>query len=116
MIQAGDFGVLYYFEHIDKNVNPEIYDPVSYEQWKMLRELEPTKFRNGYDFYVTSKKEQFDSEVERRKSCSLEIKTVHFDLTYQNLKGTQKTLTKIQENILFDKWSDKELVNKILKR
>lgn len=116
MIQAADFGILYYFENIDKNPNPEIYDPVSYEQWKMLRELEPTKFRKGYDYYVASKKEQFNREVEKRKNCSLELKNVHFDLTLHKLKGTQNTLIKIQENVLFDKWIEKEIVESILKR
>jgi hypothetical protein len=31
------YGVVYYFQKIDKNVSEQRYEPVSYEMWKMLR-------------------------------------------------------------------------------
>jgi hypothetical protein len=32
------YGVVYYFQKIDKNVSEQRYEPVSYEMWKMLRD------------------------------------------------------------------------------
>ena len=49
------YGVLYYLQKIDKNVSEQRYEPVSYEYWKMLRDLEPTKFGGDYDFYIRLK-------------------------------------------------------------
>jgi len=112
--EIAKYGVVYYLQKIDKEVKKEVYDPVSYEQWKLLRDLEPTKFRNDYDFYVQSKKEQFESEVERRKNCELELKSIHYSLHQADIEKTKQTIKDIQSNPRFDSWYHEDTIHAIL--
>ena len=82
------YGVVYYLQKIDKNESEQRYEPVSYENWKMLRDLEPTKFINDYEWYVKSKKEQFEQQVERRKNCELEMMSKHYSLHPSDIDKT----------------------------
>jgi hypothetical protein len=97
-------GVLYYFEKPDLNVNPQMYEPVSYENWKMLRELEPTKFVLDYPGYVELKKEQFDKEVENRKNTSLYLKSVYYSFYPEMIADTKKAIKRIVDSPFFQKW------------
>ena len=108
------YGVIYYLQKIDKNVSEQIYEPVSYEHWKMLRDLEPTKFSDDYDFYVRLKKEQYESEVERRKNCELELRCKHYTLHPADIDKTKESFRDIQSNERFESWYNKELVETIL--
>ena len=102
------YGTLHYLQKIYKNVSEQRYEPVSCEQWKMLRELEPTKFRNDYDFYTKSKKEQYESEVERRKNCTIEVIGKHYSLHPADIDKTKQSIRDIQSNELFEKWYPNE--------
>ena len=102
------YGLLHYVQKIDKNVSEQRYEPVSYEYWKMLRELEPTKFENDYDFYIKLKKEQYESEVERRKNCTFELHSKHYSLHPSDIDKTKQSIRDIQSNELFEKWYDSE--------
>jgi hypothetical protein len=109
------YGVVYYLQKIDKKISKQQYEPVSYEQWKMLRELEPTKFRNDYDWYVQSKKEQFDQEVEIRKNCGLELMTKHYSLHPKDIDKTKQSIRDIQSNERFEKWcTDEHIIETII--
>jgi hypothetical protein len=108
------YGVVNYFQKIDKEVKIEIYDPVSYDQWKMLRGLEPSKFRNDYNWYVQSKKEQFESEVERKKNCELEVKCKHYSLHPAEIEETKQTIKDIESNPRFVKWCNEDTIHAIL--
>jgi hypothetical protein len=110
-------GVLYYFDRPDPKVNPEMYEPVSYENWKMLRELEPTKFTLDYDGYIQLKKEQFEREVEERKNVTFYLKSVLYSTRPEMIEQTRKSIRKIIENPFFDKWvrmEDSRMANIIL--
>jgi hypothetical protein len=102
------YGLLHYLQKVDKNVSEQRYEPVSYEQWKMLRELEPTKFINDYDFYTKSKKEQYESEVERRKDCKFELHSTNYSLRPEHIDKTKQSIREIQSNELFEKWYNNE--------
>ena len=108
------YGVVFYLRKIDKNVNKQQYEPVSYEQWKMLRDLEPTKFINDYDWYVRSKKEQFESEVERRKNCELELMSYHYNLHPACIDKTKQSIVDIQSNERFENWFNRDMIESIL--
>jgi hypothetical protein len=116
MILESDYGILHYFKTINKYVNPQMYEPVSFENWKMLRELEPGKFSGGYEFYIKSKEEQYEVEVERRRNCEIELCSVHYNIDKNNLEDTKKNLKIIEGDILFEKWVNKELANKIINK
>ena len=105
---------LFYFNRVDKNVRQDQYDPVSYEQWKMLRELEPTKFRHGYDAYVIMKREQYDEEVERRKNVTFELTSVYYNIDANSIVKTKQLIYNIQNNPFFEKWEKPELAKEIL--
>lgn len=107
-------GTLFYFNKVDKNVRLDQYDPVSYEHWKMLRELEPTKFRLGYEAYVESKKVQFEEEVERRKNVDLELVSMYYNLHTDSIIKTKEFILNAQNDPFFDKWIKPELVKEIL--
>ena len=107
-------GNLFYLEKIDKNVNKQMYEPVSYEQWKMLRELEPTKFIVGYDYYIKLKKEQYDAEVKRKEECVLELKDFLYNLDPSRIDNTKMLINEIQSGDRFEKWYNPELVEAIL--
>lgn len=110
-------GIIYYFERPDPNVNPQMYHPVSYEHWKMLRDLEPSKFNVDYECYVQLKEEQFEREVEYRKTVSIHLKSVYYSTHPKMIEQTRKSLRKIIENPFFDRWAsteESEMVNNIL--
>ena len=102
------YGTLHYLQRIDKNVSQQRYEPVSYEQWKMLRELEPTKLGDDYGFYTKLKKEQYESEVERRKNCTIEFLNKHYSLHPSDIDKTKQSIRDIQSNELFEKWYNNE--------
>jgi len=108
------YGVLYYLQKMDKRISEQLYEPISYEQWKLLRELEPTKFRNDYGWYVQSKKEQFELEVERRKNCEFEIMSKHYSLHPSDIDKTKQSIRDIQSNERFEKWYNEGVVEAIL--
>ena len=108
------YGVVYYFQKIDKNVSGQIYEPVSYEMWKMLRDLEPTKFRSDYDWYVRSKKEQFENEIERRKNCELELMSKRYSLHPADIDKTKQTIRDIQTHERFVNWCNEDVIETIL--
>jgi hypothetical protein len=108
------YGIVHYLQKIDKNVSEQKYEPVSYEQWKMLRELEPTKFIFDYDFYVEVKKEQFENEIERRKNCEFEVMGYHYSLHPADIDKTKQTIKDIQSSERFEKWYRGDLVESIL--
>lgn len=97
-------GNLYYLQKIDKNVSEQMYEPVSYEHWKMLRDLEPSKFLNDYDFYVKSKKEQFELDLERRSDCELVLNCQNYSLHPGDINRTKQVIKDIQSNERFVKW------------
>lgn len=108
------YGLLHYFNNVDKNVKMDQYDPVSYDQWKMLRDLEPTKFRGTYDEYVTRKREQYDAEVLNRAKISLTLET----FVYSTREFVDKVITKvnieeIEANPLFNKWVYEADINEL---
>jgi hypothetical protein len=107
-------GNLFYLEKIDKNVSKQTYEPVSYEQWKMLRELEPAKFILDYVYYVKLKKEQYDAEVERRKYCEFECKGLTYNLHQSSIEDTKRLINDIKSGDRFEKWYNPELVESIL--
>ena len=107
-------GVVHYLQKIDKNVSEQLYEPVSYEQWKMLRELEPTKFIFDYDSYVKAKKEQFENEIERRKNCEFEVMAYQYSLHPADIDKTKQTIKDIQSSERFEKWYSGDLVESIL--
>ena len=108
------YGNLYYLEKIDKVVKPQQYEPVSYENWKLLRELEPTKFRDDYDTYVRLKEKQFNDEVERRKNVELELKVLTYSLRDDDIESTKENIKNTQKQDRFEKWVNDELVKSIL--
>jgi hypothetical protein len=107
-------GNLFYFKKINKTVPIDQYDPVSYEQWKMLRELEPTKFRNTYAFYVKSRQEQYEAEVEKRKDVLFELLGFTYSLYERDLAKTKQQIIEIESDPFFDKWHNEEIKNIIL--
>tara|TARA_R110000737_G_scaffold325769_1_gene339251 strand:+ start:904 stop:1260 length:357 start_codon:yes stop_codon:yes gene_type:complete len=102
------YGLLHYLQKIDKNVSEQRYEPVSYEYWKRLRELEPTKLGNDYDFYTKLKKEQYESEIERRKNCEFELHSKHYSLHPSDIDKTKQSIRDIQSNELFETWYNSE--------
>lgn len=108
------YGIVYYLQKIDKNVSEQIYEPISYEMWKMLRDLEPTKFRGDYDWYVRSKKEQFENEIERRKNCELELMSKSYSLHPSDIDKTKQSIKDIQSSERFVKWYGEDVVETIL--
>ena len=110
-------GVLYYFDRPDPDVSQEMYEPVSYENWKLLRELEPTKFTLDYKGYCQLKLEQYTKEVEDRKKTAFYLKSVFYSVHPEMIENTRKSLRKIIESPFFEKWvrtEDSQMVNIIL--
>lgn len=108
------YGFLPYFNHVDKDVKLDQYDPVSYDQWKMLRDLEPTKFRGTYDEYVSRKKEQYDAEVLNRAKISLTLESFYYSTREVADKViTKLNIEKIEANPLFDKWVYEADINEL---
>jgi hypothetical protein len=117
-LSESHIGILYYLSEVDQNVSEEMYEPVSFETWKMLRELEPTKFTVPYNSYVLMKKEQFEREVESRKKSTIELKSLHYTTHPSSIGDTQKAIRKVIDSPLFVKWfndRDIELVERIMK-
>ena len=115
-IKVGVYGVIYYLTDVDKNVSPDLYDPVSYEQWKLLRELEPGKITNNYESYVELKREQYEGEVESRKNCNHILNTISYNLKDNQLEDTKRRLMIVQEDPLFNKWLAQDVVDYILNK
>jgi hypothetical protein len=108
------YGFLHYFNHVDKDVKLDQYDPVSYDQWKMLRDLEPTKFRGTYNQYVLNKREQYNAEVIIRAKVSLTLESFYFTTTnVEDRVITQVNIEKIEANPLFDKWVNEADINEL---
>lgn len=97
-----------------KKISPYLYDPVSYEQWKMLRELESTKFIVDYEFYVKLKMEQYNNEVERRKTATLELVGYMYNLHPTCIIKTKEQIRNIESDPLFEKWQNDEIKEQIL--
>jgi hypothetical protein len=106
-------GVIYYLR-TPKPIIDEQYEPVSFEQWKMLRELEPTKFRLSYDDYVQTKKEQHEAMIESRKNASYELVSIAYSLDNRDIENTQTRIRDIVESDYFVKWIGDEEVNDII--
>jgi hypothetical protein len=112
-IQINKLGILFYLNKVEKTVNPETYEPVSKESWKMLRDLEPGKFGLSYDSYVQLKKEQFDSEIERRKKSDYELISYHYNL-YDIIKTKQKINEIKSDPLFYKRQTDQEIIDYIL--
>lgn len=111
------WGFLYYLLKKDENAEflENKYEPISFEYWKMLRSLEPTKIVNDYEYYVTLKEEQHLKEEERRKNCTLEANYLFYNLcSVDYLEKTRQSITEVQLSDRFEKWIDNELVQNIL--
>lgn len=102
-IDIAPVGVIYYLA-TPQPILDETYEPVSYEQWKMLRELEPSKFRLSYDDYVKSKKEQHESMIESRKNCSAELNNIYYSIDENDLEQTQNRIRGVKSDENFQKW------------
>ncbi len=96
--------LVYYQLKVEKIPNGQMYDPVSYENWKMLRELQPTKFKIPYNEYVELRNEEFLEEVERRKLVDFEIKTIYYKLTHEGIMEVKERMLNIQSSKNFNKW------------
>lgn len=107
-------GVIWYLQ-IPKPESKQLYEPVSYEHWKMLRDLEPTKFRNDYFTYVKIKEEAYNVMLKNKKESSFELLNYFYDINYHSIEGTKKAIQTISEDSFFEKWLNKELVEQILK-
>lgn len=114
--QYSDSGILHYYLKVEKIPHSDLYNPVSFEQWKMLRELEPSKFIVPYSTYVEMKNDEYLNEIERRKNCSLELKNFRYYLSGENSidKPQKELIRKIENNPLFDYWVDKNHKNWVL--
>lgn len=112
--EISKYGIVHYLQKIDKNVSEQIYEPVSYEMWKMLRDLEPTKFRGDYDWYVRSKKEQFENEIERRKNCEFELMAYRYSLHPSDIDKTKQSIKDIQSSERFERWYGEDVAETIL--
>jgi hypothetical protein len=111
------WGFLYYLLKKDENAEfiENKYEPISFEYWKMLRSLEPTKIANDYEYYVKLKEEQHLKEEERRKNCTHELNYVFYNLcSVDYLEKTRQSITEVQLSDRFEKWIDNELVQNIL--
>lgn len=110
------YGFLHYFNNVDMDVKLDQYDPVSYDQWKMLRDLEPTKFRGTYDEYVTNKKAQYDAEVLNRTKIKFTLESFFYSTTKNEDKAIAKfDIEKIESNPLFNKWVNENDINELKK-
>lgn len=108
------YGILHYFNHVDKDVKLDQYDPVSYDQWKMLRDLEPTKFRGTYDEYVSIKKAQYDAEVLNRTKVKFTLEGFYYSTREVADKVIAKLeIEKIEANPLFNKWVYEADINEL---
>jgi hypothetical protein len=109
--------VIYYLEQIDKNIPKDKYKPVSYDQWLMLKELEPSKFGFSYKDYIKIKKEQFNQETEQLKDATLRLQSIMLAIDIRNPKSIQTAKDKIKEiesGNFFDSWPNKQEVDSIL--
>lgn len=114
-MQILKIGTLHYLRKIDKNVKEETYEPVSFENWKMLRDLEPGKFGLDYEEYCSLKKEQYNTEVERRKNCECEMIGYMYNLYPSEIEKTKKQIIEITSKDNFYNWlSEQEIVDKVL--
>lgn len=112
-MQIQKIGTLHYLRKIDKNVKEENYEPVSLENFRLLRDLEPGKFGLDYENYCALKKEQYNREVEQRKNCDYEMIGYRYNL--YDVEKTKKEIMEIISDDNFDKWlSEQELVDKVL--
>jgi len=107
-------GNLFYLKKYDE-IKDETYEPVSKEYWKILRDLEPSKFGLTYSDYIELKREQHEKEINNRKKSSLELMTYTYSLNPIMLENTKKTIKEIQSNELFERWvTEKEIIDYIL--
>ena len=112
-----EVGTIYYTKKPNPHVDEKFYEPVSFESWKMLRDLEPSKFGLPYEEYVEIKMAQFEAEKERRKNTSFELQSVFYSIRPEMIESTRKTLSKIKNDTFFNKWEGLggEIVEFILK-
>jgi hypothetical protein len=106
-------GVIYYLRTA-KPILDETYEPVSFENWKMLRELEPTKFQLTYDEYVQSKKGQHEVMIESRRNAQHELVSIAYSLDERDIENTQTRIRAVVESDDFVEWLGDEEVNNII--
>jgi hypothetical protein len=117
MTNTREVGTIYYTKKPNPNVDEKYYEPVSFESWKMLRDLEPSKFGLPYEDYVELKRNQFEEEKKRRSTVSLELCSVFYSLRPEMIESTRKSIEKIKSDPFFNQWEGpgEEIVALILK-
>jgi len=117
MTNTSEVGTIYYTKKPNPNVDEKYYEPVSFESWKMLRDLGPSKFGLPYEDYVELKRNQFEEEKKRRGTVSLELCSVFYSLRPEMIESTTKSIEKIKSDPFFNQWEGpgKEIVALILK-
>jgi len=98
---------LHYLIEIDKTIPVDKYKPASYDQWIMLKELEPTKFGYDYQLYINLKEKEFNEEVESLKNCAFKLETITIAIDIRVVETIEKLKNKIKEietNVLFNRW------------
>jgi len=104
-------GLLFYLVE-KENSNPVEFEPSSYDEWKEMREREPSKMGNDYDFWVRLKKEQF--EQQSVEPIRYQAHKVLYDLNSPDQTYNTIITTELQKN--FHEWCDEGFVNNIKKR
>jgi len=107
---------LYYLAKIDKRISADKYKPASYDQWVMLKELDPTKFLFDYNDYIKLKQKEYDEEVEFLKSQDLKLEFFMITIDIRQPESIEKAKSKILEiesGEFFKNWVNKEVVNDI---
>lgn len=112
-----EVGTIYYTKKPNPHVDEKFYEPVSFESWKMLRDLEPSKFGLPYEEYVEIKRTQFEAEKEKRKNTAFELQSVFYSIRPEMIESTRKALSKIKNDPFFNRWEGPggEIVEFILK-
>jgi hypothetical protein len=110
--QIASQGVIFYLRTPEKIV-AETYEPVSREQWKMVRDLEPTKFSASYDGYVELKRQAHESMIEQRRNCSLELTSIYYSLHERDIEKTKNRLIEIQSADYFKEWVGEGTTEKV---
>ena len=105
-------GFVHYFRRKPKVIESD-YEPMSFDLWKMFRDLEPSKFGLNYETYIRIKKEQYETKLESQKNVTLELVAFRYDLNEFELPHTKKEIGKIETDPLFEKWVQMEKIKEI---
>lgn len=117
-LKLGTVGNLPYLVKVDKNVNYEMYEPMSYDNWKLFRDLSPGKMGSTYKEYCDLKRKSYTDEIERRKDIEYELKMFQYDTNFTSLNKTKKAILEIENSDLFKEWCGETTIdykNEILK-